>query len=308
VHDVGPRETLRRGAPGYPAALLDLSDPPDALYVRGALPDPLRAVAIVGSRASTPYGRERARVLAADLARLGWAVVSGLARGIDAAAHEGALEASGVTAAVLPAGLDVITPRSHEDLAARIAARGALVSEYDAEMWPWPGTFLRRNRLIAALASATVVVEAAERSGALSTAAATRRLGRPLLAVPGDADRPSAQGCFALIRDGARVCLGVRDVIEAIETAPRQRPRHRPRSIRGDALHPPRPVTTGPLATQAAAVTSNRDAPLPGRVLAGCFQDRVEVGDAVHRRNLLIRPAVIQEQLPASRKEGFQIR
>ena len=206
---------VRRGAPDYPAALLDLPDPPDELHVRGALPG-ARAVAIVGSRAATGYGLERAERLAADLAHLGVAIVSGLARGIDAAAHRGALDAGGVTVAVLPGGLDAITPVSHAGLSERIAGRGALLSEWPGAYPARRGMFLRRNRLIAALADATVVVEAAERSGALSTAAVARRIGRPLLAVPGDADRVTSRGCNALLRAGARFCENAGDVLRAL--------------------------------------------------------------------------------------------
>src|SRR5439155_1170886 len=196
--------SIRRGEDDYPAALLDLAHPPGVIHVRGALPPAgARAVAIVGSRAATPYGLERAGRLAADLARLGLVIVSGLARGIDAAAHRCALEAGGVTVAVLPGGLDAITPATHLGLAQRIARRGALLSEWPAAYGVRPGLFVRRNRLIAALSQATVVVEAAEKSGALSTAAVARRLGRPLLAVPGDVDRPTSRGCNALLRAGA---------------------------------------------------------------------------------------------------------
>src|SRR6185503_14015424 len=133
----------------------------------------------------------------------GFTVVSGLARGIDAAAHRGALDAGAGTVAVLPGGLDAIAPRHHRGLAEEIATRGGLLTEV-ASGEPHPGHFIRRNRLIAALGAATLVVEAAERSGALSTAAAARRLGRPVLAVPGDVDRATSRGCHALIRAGAR--------------------------------------------------------------------------------------------------------
>jgi len=213
----GPMERrIPRGAPDYPAALLDLPQPPDEIHVRGSLPSGTRAVAIVGSRAATAYGLERAQCLAADLAQLGVTIVSGLARGIDAAAHRGALEAGGVTVAVLPGGIDAITPRSHGELARRIARRGALVAEWPGAFAVQPGLFLRRNRLIAALAHATVVVEAAEKSGALSTATVARGLGRALLAVPGDVDRPTSRGCNALLRAGARFCECAADVMRAL--------------------------------------------------------------------------------------------
>ena len=207
---------IARGAPGFPSPLLDLPEPPEEIHVCGALPPGARAVAIVGSRAATPYGLERAERIAADLARLGVTIVSGLARGIDAAAHRGALAAGGVTIAVLPGGLDAITPASHLPLARRIAERGALLSEWPGGMAPHPGLFLRRNRLIAALGQATVVVEAAEQSGALTTAAVARALGRPLLAVPGDVDRVTSRGCNALLRAGARFCESTADVMRAL--------------------------------------------------------------------------------------------
>lgn len=213
-----PIRVLRRGEPGYPARALDLDDPPEVLHVLGAWPPRDFAVAIVGARAATPYGLAQAARLAGDLARLGAVVVSGLAYGIDAAAHHGALEAGGPTLAVLPSAHDRITPKGHEPLAARIAAEGAVVSEYPAGTEAWKSSFLHRNRLIAAFAQAVVVVEARERSGALNTAGHARKLGRPLLAVPGDLDRPTSRGCHALIRAGAAICEGAGDVMTAIES------------------------------------------------------------------------------------------
>jgi DNA processing protein len=201
---------------GYPNCLRDLADPPAAVFVRGELPARSRAVAVVGSRAASGYGIEQAGRLAADLARLGYAIVSGLARGIDAAAHRGALEAGGRSVAVLPGGLDAVTPRHHRELAERVAERGALVTEIAAGEPVARAMFVRRNRLIAAFSSATVVVEAAERSGALRTAEAARRIGRPVLAVPGDVDRETSRGCHALIRGGAGLCEGAGDVVRAL--------------------------------------------------------------------------------------------
>jgi len=206
--------------PGYPAGLRDLPDPPAHVYLRGGdLPRVARAVAIVGSRAASGYGVDQASRLAADLARMGYVIVSGLARGIDAAAHRGALEAGGRTVAVIPSGLDAITPRHHHALAAEIAARGTLLSEWAHGEPIGKHVFLQRNRLIAALAAATVVVEAAAASGALSTAAYARGLGRPVLAVPGDVDRETARGCHRLLRKGAALCEQAADVLEAIGAA-----------------------------------------------------------------------------------------
>lgn len=207
---------LPRGDAGYPHAFEELRDPPERWHVRGIWPLPAPAVAIVGSRAATAYGRGVARRLAGDLARQGVLVVSGLARGIDAAAHEGALDAGGATLAVLPGGIDTVVPAGHDALAARILERGAWGSEHPPGVPAHRGRFLERNRLIAALAQVTVVVEAAVRSGALSTAAAARRLGRPVLAVPGDVDRDTSRGCHRLLREGAQVCEGAADVLRAI--------------------------------------------------------------------------------------------
>ncbi|MCC6347984.1 MAG: DNA-protecting protein DprA [Candidatus Eisenbacteria bacterium] len=206
-----------RGEPGYPDALLDLRDAPARVWLSGApVPARERCVAIVGSRAASPYGTELSRRLAADLAALGLTVVSGLARGIDAAAHQGALSGAGATIAVLPSGLDRVTPEHHATLAADVARRGTLLSEFAAGPPFGPGAFVRRNRLIAALAEVLVVSEAAERSGALTTAAAARALGRTVLAVPGDADRPTSRGTLALLRTGARPCADAGDVLAAL--------------------------------------------------------------------------------------------
>jgi len=216
---------LLREEDGYPEGLRDLPDAPRVVFVRGRLPVRGRAVAVVGSRAASPYGAAQAARLAADLARLGYAVVSGLARGIDGAAHRGALEAGGASVAVLPGGLDAVTPRHHEALAEALCARGGLLSERAGGPPPWRATFVERNRLIAALASATVVVEAAARSGALSTAAAARRLGRPVLAFPGDVDRETSRGTHGLLRGGALLCEGAGDVVRALEAAGAAAPR-----------------------------------------------------------------------------------
>lgn len=205
------------GEPGWPAGLRALRDPPPVVFVLGADPPRMaHTIAIVGSRAASEYGRRHARRLAGDLARLGYTIVSGLAHGIDAAAHRGALDAGGRTVAVIPSGLDAITPRHHVGLAAEIAGRGTVLTERESGPPPGKSSFIKRNRLIAALASATVVVEAAERSGALTTAEYARRLARPVLAFPGDVERETARGCHALIRGGAALCESAGDVLEAI--------------------------------------------------------------------------------------------
>lgn len=204
---------LERGHAEWPEAFAGPVRSPMALHVRGGpLPPLARSVAIVGSRAATPYGRDLAHRLARDLAAQGITVVSGLARGVDAAAHEGAL-ATGRTVAVLGSGLDTVTPPEHAGLAERIVRAGALVAERAAGPPFGRGAFVRRNRIVAALASVTVVVEAGEGSGALTTAGFARDLGRTVLAVPGDVDRPGSRGPLALLRSGAPPCADAGDVL-----------------------------------------------------------------------------------------------
>ena len=212
---------LVRGASGYPTALAELRDAPAVLHVRGGeLPGFAHAVAMVGARAATPYGRTIAERLARDLVAHGITVVSGLARGIDAAAHEGALAGGGRTVAVLASAVDHVTPSAHAALAERVACSGAIVSEV-AHGGPFGrGAFVKRNRIIAAMSAVTVVVEASATSGALATAEVARTLGRTVLAVPGDIDRPGSQGTLALLRSGARLCADAGDVLAALPPAP----------------------------------------------------------------------------------------
>jgi DNA processing protein len=211
--------TLVPSEADYPAGLLALSDPPARLFVRGAPLPPLeQAVAIVGARAATPYGRSVAERLARDLANAGLTVVSGLARGIDEAAHRGALAARGRTVAVIPSALERVTPVTHAALAREIedSGKGATVSEVEIGGPFGKGAFVKRNRIIAALSAVTVVVEASERSGALTTAAVAEALGRVVLAVPADVDRRGSAGTLALLRRGARPCADAGDVIGAL--------------------------------------------------------------------------------------------
>jgi DNA processing protein len=217
-----PARVVRRDAPEYPTWLARIHDPPDRLWVRGRLfPDEgERAVAIVGARAATPLGRSFARVLAKDLARAGLTIVSGLARGIDAAAHLGALEGDGRTVAVLGSGIDRPYPRENAALAEAIAARGALVSEFPPGTEPWKGNFPRRNRTIAGWSRLVVVVEAGERSGALITARAALDEGRDVMAVPGHPSVPAAAGANALLRDGAALVRDARDVLAELGLDP----------------------------------------------------------------------------------------
>lgn len=200
---------------GYPPALRLIPDPPPVLLVRGrveALHRP--AVAVVGARAPTAYGREVARSLGAGLARAGAVVVSGLARGIDAAAHEGALDAGGLTVAVLGTGPDVVYPAEHAELVRRIAASGAVVTELPLGRPPERYHFPLRNRLISGLSRGVVVVEARTRSGSLITAKHALDQGREVMAVPGPVTAATSSGPNALLRDGARPLVELRDAIE----------------------------------------------------------------------------------------------
>jgi DNA processing protein len=213
--------TIRRRSRRFPSLLAQLHDPPRQLYVRGdaaALDGP--AVAVVGARSCSAYGAQVARELARELARAGVVVVSGLARGIDGEAHRGALEADGRTVAVLGCGIDRDYPRSHASLAGKIRERGAVVSEYPPGIEPAPWRFPARNRIIAGLCQATVVVEARERSGALITADFALELGRDVFAVPGEITSALSAGTNDLVRQGAGPMLSARDVLDAIGLEP----------------------------------------------------------------------------------------
>jgi len=213
-HDV---QLLTEQHEDYPAALARIDDPPGLLFVRGRLePCDALAVAIVGSRHATAYGRRVAWQLANGLARAGYTIVSGLARGIDAAAHRGALDAGGRTIAVLGTGVLHVYPPEHESLAAEVIAHGALVSEAPPRAGPLRGAFPQRNRLVSGLCLGTVVVEAAERSGALITARLAGEQGREVFAVPGAIDCRVARGCHRLIRDGARLVESVDDILDEL--------------------------------------------------------------------------------------------
>ena len=208
---------LARADAEYPAGLRVIPDAPETLQVRGRLRDAdALAVAIVGSRRATAYGLDVAELLAADLAARGVTIVSGLARGIDAAAHRGALRVGGRTIAVLGSGADVIYPPEHRRLADEIAGRGALVSQFGPGTPPLPQNFPARNRVIAAMSLAVVVVEAAERSGSLITARLAAELGREVLAVPGRITTPESRGANRLIQDGAAVAMGWEDVVAVL--------------------------------------------------------------------------------------------
>jgi DNA processing protein len=251
---------LFRGESPWPQTFECLSDEPEVLFVRGrvgALAE--RAVAIVGSREGTPEGRDLAFRLAFRLAEEGWASVSGLARGVDTAAHRGTLSAGGETIAVLGCGPDIPYPEENRDLFERIAEEGLLVSEFAPGMPPISGNFPRRNRLLAAIASAVVLVECRRRSGALVTCRHALEQGREIFVVPGWPGHPLAAGPLQLLRDGARLIRDADDLLEDLGGIPG--------GVRevGDAAD-------GALASEPFGETSARDA----AALAELLGDRAD--------------------------------
>ena len=221
IYGEGPgHHCLTLEHPLYPPLLREIADPPAILFVRG---DPLilsgNHIAVVGSRSPTPSGQGTAREFARDLASQGVGIVSGLAVGIDAASHEGALEGGGITVAVAGTGPDRIYPRHHEQLADDILSRGgALISEYPPGTGPLAANFPRRNRIISGLAKGTLVVEAALKSGSLITARLAVEQNRDVFAVPGSIHNPLARGCHQLIQQGAKLVQTPDDVLDEYET------------------------------------------------------------------------------------------
>lgn len=216
-HDV---RLLVFGWPGYPETLANIPGPPHILYTRGSLTTAdRRAIAIVGSRGCTAYGKRVTEQLASALSRAGYTIVSGLARGIDAVAHAAALKAGGRTIAVLAGGLSSIYPPEHVELAAAVQQAGALISEAPMSAEPLPQMFPSRNRIISGLARAVIVVEASDRSGSLITARHAAEQGRDVFAIPGPVDSPASAGCLKLIRDGATLARHADDILEALDQA-----------------------------------------------------------------------------------------
>jgi len=210
-------QILAESEPDYPRSLRTIPDPPGVLFVRGQIaPSDGIAVAIVGTRHASQYGLAQAERLAAGLARCGYNVVSGLARGIDAAAHRGAMKAGGRTLAVLGSGVLNVYPPEHEALAAEIIGHGALISENPPRSPPLSGAFPQRNRIITGLSLGVIVVEASERSGALISARHAMEQGREVFALPGRVDSRTSRGCHRLIRDGAKLVETVDDVLEEL--------------------------------------------------------------------------------------------
>jgi len=218
---------ITEGSDDYPRSLREIHDPPGVLYVRGELlrQDAL-AVAIVGSRHATQYGLAQAERLAASLSRAGLTIISGLARGVDAAAHRGALAAGGRTLAILGSGVLNIYPPEHQELALDVVRSGALISESSPNSPPFSGAFPQRNRIITGMSTGVIVVEAAISSGALISARHAMEQGREVFAVPGRVDNRMAHGCHRLIRDGAKLVETADDVLEELGhmTAPVKKP------------------------------------------------------------------------------------
>jgi DNA processing protein len=212
------RAVVTLGDPHYPPALLETADPPLLLFAQGQLGllQQRRAVAIVGSRQATPQGLENAREFAAHFSRAGLVVVSGLALGIDGAAHDGALQGTAGTIAVVGTGLDRVYPKRHLALAHRIAEHGLLLSEFPLDTPPLQQNFPMRNRIIAGLSLGTLVVEAAPQSGSLITARLAAEMGREVFAIPGSIHSPQARGCHALIKQGAKLVETAEDVLEEL--------------------------------------------------------------------------------------------
>ena len=275
--DAGHRAIVTLGDPDYPAALLQTEDPPCLLYAMGRVASlgtlhSATALAIVGSRNPTPQGRLNAQAFGRSLAQAGLTVVSGLALGVDGAAHEGALEgaASGqlATLAVVGTGLDRVYPKQHLALAHRIAEHGLILSEYPLGTAPRPENFPRRNRIISGLSQGTLVVEAALESGSLITARQALEQGREVFAIPGSIHSPQSRGCHALIRQGAKLVESAQDVLEELRL--------------------PDPFAQVPLAL-------NTPAPAEGGLLALLGHDPVSL-DALHARSGL-QTARLQAEL-----------
>ncbi len=205
----------------YPAGLLEIIDPPPLLYVKGD-PAHLRQpiIGIVGSRNATPQGLKNAEAFALALSEAGWCVVSGLALGIDGAAHRGALRGKGSTIAVVGTGLDIVYPARHRELAHEIVEKGAIVSEFALGEPSRSGNFPRRNRIISGLSKGVVIVEANLESGSLITARLAAEQGREVFAIPGSIHSPLSKGCHRLIKQGAKLVDCIQDILEELGSAP----------------------------------------------------------------------------------------
>lgn len=223
--------------PEYPPLLREIHNPPIVLYVRGELQERDRhSISVVGSRKTSHYGLECAKKLSYQLAYAGLTIVSGLARGIDTAAHQGALAAKGRTVAVLGSGLGCLYPPENEALAEKIAASGAVVSEFPMSVAPDQQTFPQRNRIVSGWSDGLLVVEAGLKSGALITAGQASEQGRAVYAVPGPIDRPTSHGSNRLIQDGAKLVMGAADILDDLQILLPQKPDLEPTPVRAIQL------------------------------------------------------------------------
>ncbi|MES1977671.1 MAG: DNA-processing protein DprA [Pseudomonadota bacterium] len=219
----GDRKVVTLGDAAYPASLLNIADPPLVLYMMGTLAVPSAAavaapcIAIVGSRNPTPQGEINARQFAKSFGASGMCVVSGLAMGVDGAAHDGALLGGGTTIAVVGTGLDRVYPKKHLDLAHRIAAQGMIISEFPLGTPPLSANFPKRNRIISGLSQGTLVIEAALKSGSLITARMATEQGKEVFAIPGSIHSPQSRGCHWLIKQGAKLVENAEDVLEELQ-------------------------------------------------------------------------------------------
>ncbi len=263
--------------PGYPPPLAEIADPPPLLTVLG---DPailsLPAVAIVGARNASAHGRMIARTLAKELAEAGLVVVSGLARGIDTAAHEGVIAAGGRTVAVIASGVDVAYPPENQGLMAEIAATGAVVSERPLGAAPQARHFPRRNRVIAGLSQGVVVVEAAPQSGSLITARLAAEQGREVMAVPGSPMDPRHRGTNRLLRDGATLVESAQDVCAACLGV--ARPEHAGSDRPARAYSPTRPSSRARAAPPSAPLSPEPTTRRPDRSAARTARRRAAAG------------------------------
>ncbi len=226
-------QLLFESSPEYPRGLKEIYDPPGVLFVRGEVrPSDALAIAIVGTRHATPYGLAQADRFAQGLSRAGYTIISGLARGIDAAAHRGTLAAGGRTIAVLGSGVSNIYPPEHVELAEQVSRQGAVLSESPPDSPPMAGAFPQRNRIVTGMSLGVVVIEAATQSGALISARHAMEQGREVFAVPGRVDNRMARGCHQLIRDGAKLVETVDDVLEELGPLVQATPRDDGREIR----------------------------------------------------------------------------
>lgn len=262
------RHIVTLADPTYPQSLLTIADPPVVLYING---NPARlaqpALAVVGARSATPGGCENAHAFARHLASHGWCVVSGLAQGIDAAAHEGALLAgpdSAGTVAIMGTGIDRVYPAGHRELAHRIAEHGALVSELPLGMGALPHHFPLRNRIVAGLSRGVLVVEAARQSGSLITARLAGESGREVFAIPGSIHSPLSRGCHALIRQGAKLVETAQDITDELGGESPRTPQAAPRTEPRTSAKSPRARQTSPRTRSSSATpTGAPDADLP---------------------------------------------